>query len=479
VTPPLALDRAARMFNGGRTILGGEPPRVLRLTAAGAGAVGQLLAGAPADTPGHQALARRLLDAGIAHSRPVTALAEAVTVVVPVHDRPAELDRCLTAVGPARVLVVDDASHDAAAVAAVCTRHGARLLRRDVSGGPAAARNSGLAQVGSELVAFLDSDCVPEPGWLELLCGALSDATVGAAAPRIRPLARSGEDAGAGAHAGALARFGADRSPLDLGPHPASVQPGGRVAYVPTAALLVRRSALGTGFDPALRYGEDVDLIWRIHDAGWRVAYEPAATVRHAEPSRASQLLRRRFAYGTSAGPLARRHPGRLAPLRLHPRPAAVIALTLARAPRTAALMTGVHVALTARALGRVDIPPAAAAGLALRGLGDSAVAAGRATTMLLPGLLAVGLTRRRSAPAALALLLAEPARSWTRSSRRLDPVRWSALAIADDIAYGAGVWTGALRSRTFEPLLPVLARTRAVRQLARAAPGHTRGATV
>ena len=78
------------------------------------------------------------------------------------------------------------------------------------------------------------------------------------------------------------------------------MRPGSRVSYVPTAALLVRRSALdsvaiddaaipapghlaGPGplssrgvFDPALRYGEDVDLIWRLHDAGWRVRYEPS-----------------------------------------------------------------------------------------------------------------------------------------------------------------------------------------------------------
>ena len=47
-----------------------------------------------------------------------------------------------------------------------------------------------------------------------------------------------------------------------------------KVSYVPTAALLVRRAALdsvtpggGAVFDPALRYGEDVDLVWRLHDA--------------------------------------------------------------------------------------------------------------------------------------------------------------------------------------------------------------------
>ncbi len=449
----LDLDHLTRVFNDGRTILGGDPPRVLRLTAGGAEAVREMLAGGAANTPTLQALTRRLIDAGIAHPRPVRAPVTDVTVIIPVHDRPEELNRCLAALGEVPTLVVDDGSADVEAVAAVCRRHGAGLLRRDTAGGPATARNTGLLHAGTELVAFLDSDCVPAAGWLAILCGVLRDPTVGAAAPRIRPLNRDGDDGG-----GALARYAADRSPLDLGAHPATVLPGGRVAYVPTAALLARRAALGDGFDPALRYGEDVDLVWRIHDRGWRVVYEPAATVRHAEPARAGQLLRRRFAYGTSAGPLARRHPERLAPVRLHPRPAAITALALARRPRAAALLTGAHVALTARALGRVDVPAGAAASLALRGLADSAVAIGRATTMLLPGVLAVGLTRRATAPSALALLLAEPARGWVRPTRSLDPVRWTGLAVADDVAYGAGVWLGALRARTTAPLRPAVA---------------------
>ena len=57
-----------------------------------------------------------------------------------------------------------------------------------------------------------------------------------------------------------------------------------RVAYVPTAALLVRRAALGDGFDESLRNGEDVDLVWRLIEAGWRVRYEPAVQVGTASP---------------------------------------------------------------------------------------------------------------------------------------------------------------------------------------------------
>lgn len=445
---PLVPDSTAQVFDGGRTIVGGDPPRALRLTDAGAAAARQLLEGGPCDAPGARALALRLIDAGIAHPRPAPAAIAGVTLVVPVRDRTRELDRCLAAAGAIPVLVVDDGSRDPEAIADVCARHGARLLRRTVAGGPAVARNAALREVTTDLVAFLDCDCVPDADWLAILCGVLADPGVGAAAPRIRPMHDG---------SGAVARFGADRSPLDLGPRPAVVRPGGRVAYVPTAALLARREGLGSGFDPDLRYGEDVDLVWRLHDRGWLVRYEPSATVGHAEPRTAAGLLRRRFAYGTAAAPLAIRHPDRLAPVRLHPRPAAVVALMLARRPGAAAVMATAHVALTIRALRRVGVPPAVATRLALRGIADSEVAIGRAATMLAPGLLARCLTRRRSIPGALALLLAEPARGWGRSSRRLDPIRWAALAIGDDVAYGSGVWAGALRQRTSAPLRPAL----------------------
>jgi mycofactocin system glycosyltransferase len=408
----------------------------------------ELLRGAAVDSPPRVALAARLTAGGLAHPVAVPAPATEVTVVIPVRDRPVELARCLAALGDARVVVVDDGSQDPEAVARACAACGARLVRRPQSGGPGAARNTGLAHVDTELVAFLDSDCVPTPGWLALLCGVLTDPAVGAVAPRIRPLQGA-------AGAGPVARYAAQRSPLDMGPAPAQVRPGGRVAYLPAAALLVRRAALGDGFTPQLRFGEDVDLVWRLVDAGWTVRYEPVAVVAHAEPRRWRALLRRRSQYGSAAGPLARRHPERLAPAHLHPGPVSVIGLACARRPGLAAAAGAVHVGFAARRLTRAGVPPRRAIDLALGGLADSGVALGRAATMLAPALLAAGLWRRRTRPAATALLLAEPLRSWARARPALDPLRWSALAIADDVAYGAGVWAGALRSRTLRPLTP------------------------
>ncbi len=59
-----------------------------------------------------------------------------------------------------------------------------------------------------------------------------------------------------------------------------------RVDWVSGACFVVRREAWDavSGFDPAyFMYMEDVDLCWRLHQAGWAIGYEPEARVRHIQ----------------------------------------------------------------------------------------------------------------------------------------------------------------------------------------------------
>ena len=156
-----------------------------------------------------------------------------VTVVVPARDRPESLDRCLDSLAGSdrvadRVVVVDDGSLAPEAVAEVSTRHGATLIRRPVNGGPGAARNDGLASVATELVAFLDSDCEVSPGWLDRLVVMFADPELAAVAPRVRP-----RPASRGARRTVLDRYAEGRSPLDMGPEPGEVGPGGWWATCP------------------------------------------------------------------------------------------------------------------------------------------------------------------------------------------------------------------------------------------------------
>jgi mycofactocin system glycosyltransferase len=454
----LVLDRSVRSFREGTVLVGGHPGRLITLTGPGASALSRLTGEAPT-TESERRLGLRLVSAGLAHpvrrrAAPGTNTVGRITVVVPVRDRSESLDRCLASLGPRHpVVVVDDASLDPAAIATVCARHGAHLIVRTVNGGPGAARNDALAEVTTELVALVDSDCTVEPSWLEETVWLFDDPAIGAVAPRVSPQPRAGSRSGS-----TLDRYLDAHSPLDMGASPGEVGPDRAVRYLPTAALVLRREALAQGFDANLRVGEDVDLVWRLVDAGWRVRYEPAATVWHTEPSSWPQALGRRLRYGTSAGPLSRRHPGRLAPFEVRPWPLAVLAAVVIRRPALSATLWVASAVAMERSLGGHGIPRGLIARWSVESIGWTWVGVGRAATMLAsPALVALGLRSRRAALVGMALVVVPPLAEWRRRRPALDPIRFTVASVADDMAYGAGVWIGSVRARSPGALLPRL----------------------
>ena len=183
------LDPRTRRIDDGGTLLGGSPLRLLRLSARARILLDtERLVVRDATSA---ALAGRLLDTGIAHPDLPPVPVPAVTVVIPVRDRSAGLARLLSALraDPATrrlpVVVVDDGSIDAAAVAALAAAAGATMLRHETARGPGAARNAGLRTATTDAVAFLDSDCVPVAGWLGALAPHLTDPRLALVAPRI------------------------------------------------------------------------------------------------------------------------------------------------------------------------------------------------------------------------------------------------------------------------------------------------------
>ena len=565
----LIPDPGARLVARGSVLVGGSPVRVLRLTPAGARQIAGWFAGSPVpDSAAARTLARRLLDAGIAHpdwsagSRvaPVPGTCGGVgdvTVVIPVRDRHAELARCLTGLvgqdnskkresgigttrgadgasgtdtgsgagatrapaGPRalRVIVVDDASADPSAIAAIASSYGAEVIHRPVNGGPGAARNTGLAAASTEIVAFLDSDCVPAPGWLDRLLAHFADPAVGAVAPRIVP-----HELGTGW----LARYEGASSSLDMGARPSIVRPGARVSYVPGAAMVVRRAAAGAGFDDGMFVGEDVDFVWRLCAAGWRVRYEPAAVMGHDHRISFRAWFSRRTDYGTSAADLERLHPGAVRPLYASWWSVGAWAAALSGRPVTATALAAAATALLARRLSAVTgerwpLPAgsrstpensekangrqfpnhmdnskkrgapdrgsarvrmiveglhddeskknrtsADAWRLAARLAGGGTIAAGRPIgsalsrawwPVAIPAAIAFPGLRR---PVAV-LILAPPLLDWADRRPPLDPARYIAARLLDDAAYSLGVWQGCLKRRTIRPLLPVLGNRR------------------
>ena len=373
-------------------------------------------------------------------------------MVIPVRDRPGALGRLLDALRATPRPRPSPSWWSTTVRSSPCSRWGG-VVRHLRARGPAAARNAGLRAVRTTFVAFLDSDCVPHAGWLERLRPHLDDPRLALVAPRIVGLD--------GGETGWPSAYEAAVSALDMGPAPAPVRPLSAVSYVPSVALLGRREALGEGFDETMQVAEDVDLVWRLAAAGWRVRYEPAAQVAHEHPARVGPWLRRRAFYGTGAALLAARHGSAVAPVVLAPESALAWALAIAGGRRGRVAAAGV-LALTsvrlARRLGRPgERPPVAlAAALVLRGQGAAARTLARAATRHhWPVALAAAVGSRRARRGLLAVAVADAAIAWWPEGGRVGPVRFALARRLEDLAYGAGLWWGALRARDLRALLP------------------------
>lgn len=451
----LRPSRGLRRERGGEVLLGGSPPRLLALSARGAELAERWWTGEPVGNDlAERRLARRLLDAGLAHPDPPPSggrPAEAVTIIVPVYADAERLARCLSAlVGEIPVIVVDDGSPDGAAIAAVAERFAARYVRHPRNLGAAAARNTGLELAATPIVAFLDADCVPPAGFPGELLDHLADPAVGLVAPRIVSL---------GGQSGRIAAYERCHSALDMGPQPSRVRPYSWVWYVPSAAMVARRAALDRGFDEDLELGEDVDLVWRLHDAGWQVRYDPRTQVAHHDRLDPVAWYRRRVAYNESVAPLLRRHPDRVPALFVSP-PAAVgwaawlsgwwpvlAGLAGLRALRLSRSVSGrlPHVApWAARAAAEATVQEARDLGRAVAGpwapFALGAVCASRDR----------GLVRRLAALLALVVVA-----DWLAEDPPLGPLSYGALRLADESARGVGIWVACVRARDFRALAP------------------------
>jgi mycofactocin system glycosyltransferase len=430
--------------DGDRVLVGGSPARVLRLSSRARALLhdGRLVVDGPASAE----LARRLLDGNLAD--PVVDDIEIepsdLTVVVPVRDRVEQLERCLAALVPLRVLVVDDASDDPAAVAEVARRYGAGVVPLRENLGPAGARNRGLALVTTPLVAFVDSDVVVDSAALLDLTRHCADPAVALVGPTVVGRPRSD-------HPRWFERYDAVASSLDLGRTAYQVRPGAAVGWLPAACLVGRTALLGNGFDPALRVGEDVDLVWRLAAAGKVVRYDPSIVAHHDVRPTVRAWLGRKLVYGTGGADLAARHGDAVAPATLSLTMAVGAAAVLQRRWWSAPVAAAVLAASTWRLRARLPVEhgrTAVAARLSARGLGW---ALRQETGLLLrhwwPVTAVVAPHSRSVRRALMTALILDPI-LFLHERPGVSPFTVMIARRLDDVAYGAGLWSGAIRRR-------------------------------
>jgi mycofactocin glycosyltransferase len=453
------VDRRVRVLGQGSALLGGSPTRILRLAPAAQDmlADGRLKVRDAVSAE----LARTLLDATVAHPRPATGPSHRdVTVVIPVRDNIFGLRRLVNTLRGLQVVIVDDGSSTPIRSEDFAGAHtDIEILRHPQSQGPAAARNTGLAACKTGYVAFLDSDVVPRRGWLEALLGHFCDPTVALVAPRIVGLSQTDH---------LVARYEAVRSSLDLGHREAPVVPYTSVSYVPSAAIICRTSVLRdiTGFDETLRSGEDVDLCWRLVEAGARLRYEPIAQVAHDHRTDLRDWITRKAFYGGSAAPLSVRHPDKIAPLMISGW--ALTAWILMAFGSSFGYLASLFVAgLTGRRVAKSmqgtetqiwDVVTVAA-----RSLWSAALQLASAICRhYWPVALLAAVLFRSCRRVVLVAAVVDGVVDWASRRQAADDdaqpiglLTYLLLKRIDDLAYGLGLWYGVVRERNVGPLKP------------------------
>lgn len=203
---------------------------------------------------------------------------------------------------PDLTLVVDNGSVDDTVSRVRATFPNITLLENGVNLGFAEGMNTGLRWLQQQpqppdITVLLNQDTLLDPGWLAAIAAPFSaDAQIGAVGCKIRYAD------GTLQHAGATLEF-----PRAVAHHIGSGEPDtGQYDdeadrdMLTGAALALRMTALATvglfdpGYTPA--YYEDADLCWRLRRAGYRLRYNPAATLVHHESlSLTSSLTRSKF----------------------------------------------------------------------------------------------------------------------------------------------------------------------------------------
>lgn len=164
------------------------------------------------------------------------------------------------------------------------------------------ARNAGAERARNDWILFVDADCRPAPDLLDAFfaepigprCGLAAGAVVPAPCQRglIPAYARSRGHLRERHHLEARPEW----------PHSAGI----------TGNLLVRREAWEEvgGFQEGVRSGADVELCWRVQDAGWELVHRPGAAVEHAHVERLREMLAQARRHAAGRRWVDGRYPG-------------------------------------------------------------------------------------------------------------------------------------------------------------------------
>jgi O-antigen biosynthesis protein len=226
-----------------------------------------------------------------------------VSVVICAYNAERTMRQCLESLRKLdypnfEVIIVDDGSRDATAqIAAEFPEF--RLIRQS-NKGLSVARNVGLHAALGELIAYTDSDCVVDPHWLAFMVRAMAESKLdGCGGPNYAPHEDGWVEGCVAASPGAPCHV---------------LISDDRAEHLAGCNMLFRKAALEDvgGFDPQFTAaGDDVDICWRLMDAGHVLGYCPSAFVWHFRRNTVKAYYGQQRGYGKAEAMLYLKYPQR------------------------------------------------------------------------------------------------------------------------------------------------------------------------
>lgn len=213
-----------------------------------------------------------------------------VSVIIPTYNGAKRVEKCLSALykqeypGVLQIIVVDDGSSDN--TLDILNKYPDIKVISQENQGPAAARNNGASQSEGEIILFTDDDCIPEPNWISEMLKAFENPEIMGVKGAYKTIQQS-----------PVARF----VQYEYEEKYRYMDKYKYIDFIDTYSAAYRKNVFqefgGFNTDFPVACAEDVELSFRIANAGHKLVFNPNAIVTHSHPDTFWWYLQKKYKF--------------------------------------------------------------------------------------------------------------------------------------------------------------------------------------
>lgn len=217
-----------------------------------------------------------------------------ISVIVPVYNSEKTILELLQALNEQteknfELVIIDDGSRDnSMALVKKYTKIANYPLRVffQKNSGPASARNAGVKKARSNLILFLDSDCVPKINFVEKMIEPFKDNTI---------VGVQGEYETKNKYSWVARYIG-----YEMAYRQQPMKKAERIDHIATHAGAYRKKDFGKGFLTTFKKAdmEDIELSYRIAKTGKRLVFQTEARIKHPHPESFFKFVKQQYGRG-------------------------------------------------------------------------------------------------------------------------------------------------------------------------------------